>query len=110
MRLSVKKLSLLAAAAMLVSAAPAFADHHGGGDKGQMKEKMFEKHDANGDGVISKQEFLSHAEEKFTKMDIDENGEVTQEESKEAWGKMKEKYGKMREKRKEMMEGAADAE
>jgi hypothetical protein len=40
----------LTAVLLTFSAAPALADHHGEGKKG----KMFEKHDTNGDGVISK--------------------------------------------------------
>ena len=38
---------------------------------------MFEKKDANSDGVISKAEFVAHAEKKFAKMDTDGNGSLT---------------------------------
>ena len=54
---------------LLLTALPAHADE-GRPHKG----KMFEKHDTNGDGVISKSEFLAHAEERFSKMDADGNG------------------------------------
>lgn len=70
----------------LMSAPVVFADNHGG--KGG---KMFEKHDTNGDGVISKAEFLTHAEERFAKMDADGNGEISKEEAKAYKKAMKEK-------------------
>ncbi len=52
---------------------------------------MFEKHDTNGDGVISKSEFLDHAEKRFKKMDKDGSGDITKEEAKEARQAMKDK-------------------
>ncbi len=73
----------------LLSAPVVFADHHGGGKKGG---KMFEKHDTNGDGVISKSEFLAHAEERFAKMDKDGNDEVTKEEAEAHRKEMKDKW------------------
>jgi Ca2+-binding EF-hand superfamily protein len=77
----------LTAVLLTFSAAPALADHHGEGKKG----KMFEKHDTNGDGVISKAEFLNHAEERFAKMDVNGDGEVSKEEGKAARAAKKEK-------------------
>lgn len=87
-----KKLMILSAAILAISSAPVLADNHGEGKKGG----MFEKHDTNGDGVISKAEFLSHAEERFSKMDADGNGEVTKEEGKAAH---KDKRDKMKERK-----------
>lgn len=71
----------------LMSAPVVFADHHGGG-----KGKLFEKHDTNGDGVISKSEFLAKAEERFAKMDADGNGEISKEEAKAHRQEMKQKW------------------
>lgn len=88
--------------AFALSPALAQADHHGGPHGG----KMFEKHDLNGDGVISKDEFLKHAEEKFTKMDADGDGSVTKEESKAAMEAWREK---MKEKHEAMKDGAEEA-
>lgn len=65
--------------------APVFADNHGG------KGAMFEKKDINGDGVISKAEFLKHAEEKFAKMDADGDGVLSKEEAKKKRKEMKDK-------------------
>ncbi|MEZ5814187.1 MAG: hypothetical protein R3E13_05610 [Alphaproteobacteria bacterium] len=91
-----KKLLAFTAVALVISMSPALADHHGGA--GHHKGKMFEKHDLNGDGVISKEEFLSHAEDKFGKMDADGNGEISKDEAEAAHAKMKEKWKERREK------------
>ena len=56
--------------------------------------KMFDKKDANSDGVISKAEFVAHAEKKFAKMDSDGNGKITKEEVKSYWNAKKEKRKK----------------
>ncbi len=93
-----RKLLALGVCALAFSATPALADHHEGGDR---KGKMFEKHDTDGNGVISKDEFLKGAEERFSKMDADGNGEVTKEEAKAAHEKMREKMKEYKEKRAE---------
>ncbi len=104
-----KKLLALGACAFAFSVTPALADHHEGGDH---KGKMFEKHDTNGDGVISKDEFLTHAaekaEERFAKMDADGNGEVSKEEAAAAKEKWREKMKEYKEKRKEKAEDGQD--
>lgn len=97
-----KKILAMTVLALAISSPAAFADDHGGKD-GKRGGKMFEKHDTNGDGVISKDEFMNHASEKFSKMDADGNGEVTKDEGKAAWEarreKMKEHRAKMKEKK-----------
>ena len=81
-----KKLLMLSALALVIGL-PTAAE--AGGKKGH---KMFEKHDLNGDGVVTKSEFLEGAEKMFSKMDLDGNGEITKEEAEEARAKMKEKW------------------
>ncbi len=95
--MSKKWILMMGAAALVLQASPVLADNHGGKHHG----KMFEKHDTNGDGVISKEEFLSHAEDRFSKMDTDGDGSVTKEEGEAAKAKMKEKWKEKREKMKE---------
>ncbi len=56
--------------------------------------KMFEKKDANSDGVISKAEFVAYAEGKFAKIDADGNCSLTKEEVKNYWAAKKEKHKK----------------
>ena len=68
-------------------------DHHG---------KFLKKLDTNGDGAVSKDEFMSKQEEHFSKMDADGDGSVTADEmkaaKKEMKAKWKEKHGKRGEK------------
>jgi len=77
-----KKVMILSAAFLAFTAMPVLADGHGG--KGHKGAKMFEKHDTNSDGTISKDEFLAHATERFENMDADGDGRVSKEEAKAA--------------------------
>lgn len=102
-----KKLFMLSSVALAFSISPALADHHEGGEKdGHHKHgAMFEKMDANSDGVVSKDEFVQAHEEKFNKMDADGNGEVSKEEAeakRAEWRKkMEEKRAEHKEKKEE---------
>jgi len=53
-----------------------YASHHGDG-KGKM-----EMMDTDGDGSISKDEFMSHKEKKFNKKDENGDGVLTEDEMK----------------------------
>ncbi|NCT40556.1 MAG: hypothetical protein GW778_02705 [Alphaproteobacteria bacterium] len=99
-----KKILMLSVFAMAFGAMPALADHHGDkGDRGDRGAKMFEKHDTNGDGAISKDEFISHATDRFSEMDTDGDNKITKEEAKAAHEKrraeMKERFQERKEKR-----------
>ena len=100
-----KKLLFLSAAILALGATPVLADDHGG-PKG--KGKMFEKHDVDGDGTISKEEFLNHAEERFSNIDTDGDGVVSKEEAKAGHEKkraeIKERMQERKEKREERRE------
>lgn len=96
-----KKVLLLAAAALVLQATPVLAEGGKGDGPRKHHEGMFEKHDTNGDGGVSKDEFLQHAEERFQKMDADGDGTVSKEEGQAAREKMKEKWKEKREHRKE---------
>ena len=100
-----KNLALLAALGIAVSAAPAIAGHHEGmGDK---KHSMFEKHDTDGDGMISMDEYMAKAKEKFAKKDTNGDGMISKEEAKEYKEEKREKWKEKREKMKEMKEESA---
>lgn len=97
-----KKLLMLAAAILMFQSLPAFADTHEG-DKKKMEREI--KGDTNGDGVISKSEFLDRAEERFSGMDANGDGSIDREEAKAAHAKkreeMKERKEQLKEKRAE---------
>ena len=80
---------MLAAAAMVMMTAPvAMAGEHGEGKHGG---KMMEKMDTDGDGKVSKAEFVAAHEARFAKTDTDADGFLTAEEMKAAWEHMREK-------------------
>ena len=111
---SMKKVMILSAAILAISVFPAMAESDVEGGK-HAKGAMFEKHDTNGDGTISKDEFLSHAEERFSNIDTDGDGSVSKEEAKAGHEKkraeMKERMKERKEKREERRENrAADSE
>jgi len=101
-----KYLTLALAAAAVFQAAPVLADDYGHKKGG----KMFEQHDANGDGVITKEEFLAVAEERFEKMDENGDGEVSKEEAGEVRESFKDKMKEKREKWKEKKENMQSSE
>jgi Ca2+-binding EF-hand superfamily protein len=103
-----KKLLLTSIAAVMGLSLPAMAlaENHEGGDHADKKGySMMEKMDVDGDGLVSKTEFLAKHEEKFTKMDTNGDGSVSKDEMTEArkkWDeKKKEHYDKMKEKTEE---------
>ncbi|MFP4097620.1 MAG: hypothetical protein ACLFP8_05905 [Alphaproteobacteria bacterium] len=103
-----KKMLMLSALAMVASVPVAMAEDEGSygrkgprGERGQyMGSLIFKHHDLNEDGVVTKDEFLESAEERFDKMDVDGDGEVTKDEAKEHRAGIKEK---MQERRKERL-------
>ena len=46
----------------------------------QMHSYLFNKFDANEDGVITKAEYMEFIDERFDKMDTDDNGTITKED------------------------------
>ncbi len=73
------------------------------------QQAMLERVDSNKDGQIDLNEYLSHAEQRFAKLDVDGNGVVTQEEAQESMQKMREEHlakrKAMRERRSEARRG-----
>ena len=95
-----KKILLLAAVASFIGA-QAYADdsadkaeHKKGGHHGQYMKKV----DTNGDGKISKSEFLAEKERHFAKMDANGDGFLERGEMKAAREKMKKMHDKMKKK------------
>ena len=96
--------ALMAATLGLTATAAIANDHEGGHHKGKMMEKV----DTNGDGVISKAEFMAKHEDMFAKMDANNDSQLTKEEMREARQAMKEKWEEMKEKRVQMKESATE--
>jgi hypothetical protein len=61
---------------------------------------MFERGDTNGDGVVTKEEFLAQSEETFKALDTDGDSKITKAELEEKRKKMRELYAQ-RKKQKE---------
>lgn len=102
-----KKLFMMAAVlgAFTLSTHAAMADNHDGqGHKG----KMMERYDTDGDGKMSKSEFMAKHEAMFMKMDKDGDGYLSKEEKKDGRKKMHEKMKDMREKRQERKESMSE--
>ncbi len=96
-----KKIIILSTAILALSSGYVMAEDGGpqGGPQGDGPKKgkmMQQKLDTNGDGVVSKSEFLAHAEERFSKIDKDGSGDISKEEGRAA-------HKHMRERKKEMM-------
>ncbi len=85
-----KKVFALTLLALTLSTAPIFAeDHHTG------HGKMFEKFDVDGDGSITKEEFLKRHEERFTKVDSNSDGTLSKDEVEAMKAEMKEMRKKL---------------
>ena len=63
-----------------LTAIPALADGHKHSERSGQRGERFAAADADGDGVISKSEFMALAEKRFEKMDADGNGALSKAE------------------------------
>lgn len=92
------KIQIISAAALIAVSASAYAENttrpEGGHppQRPSMQERMKEV-DSNGDGAISKAEFLAQAEKHFAKMDRNGDGLITEDERGAMQGKRKDKAG-----------------
>jgi len=84
-------MAALLATGLAAAAEPAFAKNQGQG----RGAKMFDRHDTNGDGTITQEEFTSRCAQRFAMMDQDGNGAVTREEAQAAYQQMRDKRGAM---------------
>ena len=58
------------------------AEHHGDGHKKYNHKHHMKKMDTDGDGQISKDEFMAHAEKRFSKKDKNNDGFISKDEMK----------------------------
>ncbi len=99
--MSFKKYMTVGFVGAALVAVPGFAvagDKSGKAKEGghKMMEKMFSQADADGDGVITKAEFLKNAEERFDNMDGNGNGKLTKEEAVAHHKAMRAKWKKIK--------------
>lgn len=93
--------------ALMLSVLAVSAQAEEGREHGK-RGKYFQETDVNGDGKISREEFLTarqkKMEEHFGRMDVNNDGQLTKEELKEGRKKMRKHMKERREKRKERRE------
>lgn len=87
---------------------PLFAQENGKTNKEHHYKEWASELDTNGDGKISKEEYLKAAEERFNKMDKGGDGFIDEKDQQSMKEKMKERMEKMREKMKEGANKAVD--
>lgn len=106
-----KKLLALTALAITFAAPNAYAGDHEHGHDGPKHHKgamMFDKFDLDNNGEVTREEFNSFHETKFTEMDTDNNGVITKDEAQAAMAKWKEKMKERRDAKKEAGEKPAE--
>lgn len=105
-----KKLLMLSVAFVTFSMPQAFAQE----EKQTRGGKMFEETDTNNDGIISKEEFKVHHEQKmeewFAKLDTNGDGKITEAEVKDGKAKMRERMKQKVEQNQEKAGESAPAE
>lgn len=87
----------LLAALMVTPFAVHAAEETGADDKGPFKMRL----DTDGDGLVSKAEFMKAQEERFADMDTNGDGSVSGDEMKASWDRWKERRAEMRGKAKD---------
>jgi Ca2+-binding EF-hand superfamily protein len=87
-----KILYLLAASALAAVAMPVMAAN-GAAQSGDFAERMFNRMDANGDGVITKKEFEDYNSKRFDELDTNHDGKVSHAEMEAAREKARKKFG-----------------
>ena len=99
---------LTAAVAVMMTAPAAMAGEHGKMEfgKGEHHAKMMEKVDTDGDGKVSREEFINSHAARFDKMDTDGDGFLSEEEMKAARDAKHEKMKEWREKHGKHMDEA----
>jgi hypothetical protein len=77
-----KQIAFLGAALCIMASAPVLAQD---GMAGEGRGQFFKNMDTNGDGFISKDEYMAAAEARFKKLDANGDGKISKEEMKQAY-------------------------
>lgn len=107
-----KNLLMLTSAFVLIGAPLALAEDGADDCKHHKGERMFEKADADKDGIVTKDEFMVMHEKWFTDIDANADGQITKDEAEakaeEMRAKWKEKRAEHKAKKAAGDESAAD--
>lgn len=87
-----KALLVTAMAALIATGIATFDAAQAGNWSGQRGARMFDRHDTDGDGKITQEEFTARCADRFAAIDGDGNGEVTRAEAQEAFEQMRAKH------------------
>ena len=85
---------VMSASSLAIAASDTTTPPAQGQMKAQMQQKMqqhVKETDTNGDGNISKAEFMASCEKRFAKMDANGDGQITPEERQQIKANMKQK-------------------
>lgn len=105
-----KKILMLGIAVLALNAAPSFAEDKAAASADapkHHKSDMLKEIDADGDGAVSKNEFLAFHEKRFGEMDANNDGKISKEEHEAMRAEWK---AKMKERREQRMKKDAPAE
>jgi Ca2+-binding EF-hand superfamily protein len=104
-----KILCLLAASGLAVLAMPVAAGNVAAPQRGDFAERMFNRMDANGDGVITRKEFEDYNGKRFDELDTNHDGKVSRAEMEAARDKARKKLGEQLRRQFDRRFDAADA-
>ncbi len=105
-----KKLMTLSIMALMLSTPYVMAEDVADGNSKRSGRgmKMFQQRDLDGDGYLSREEFIKSAEKRFEKIDLDNDGKISKSEAREHRSEMKNKMKQRKEKMQERSNNAAD--
>lgn len=107
--MQIRKLLLAALAVTMLAGAPAMAEDAPKGEhEGHGRMAGDPNADTDGDGFLSKAEFLAVQEKRFAEMDGDSDGKVSKDEMKAHFKSMKEKFEEKRREHAEKMKEKAE--
>lgn len=75
-----RRISMMSVAAAALVALPALANMQHDDEVKAWTDSYFQAVDTEGNGYITKDEFMNHAEKRFTEMDADNDGNLSKEE------------------------------
>lgn len=85
----------LAVSGFAAVAMPAMAQTGSAAQRGDFAERMFNRMDVNGDGIVTRKEFTDYSNKRFDELDTNHDGKITREEMAAARDKARKKIGEL---------------